>query len=64
MRFATEARSKKLGTALHMISSGSVLERSIVGEGRRFFDFFPLRFGFFAFILAMRIAIDSRSYLQ
>jgi hypothetical protein len=47
-----------------MISSGSILERSIVGEGGCFFDFFPHRFGFFGFILAMTTLIDSRNYFS
>jgi hypothetical protein len=64
MNVATELRSKKPSTVLRMISSGSILERSIVGEGGRFFDFFPRRFDFFGFILAMTILIDSRNYLS
>jgi hypothetical protein len=64
MNLATEARSKKSSTALRMRSSGSILERSIVGKGGDFFDFFPRRFGFFGFTIAMTIVIDSRNYLS
>jgi hypothetical protein len=59
MKLATEARSKKPSTALHMRSSGSILERSIVGEegGGFSFDLFPRRL--LVLIVVMMIVIDS-----
>jgi hypothetical protein len=51
---------QKPSTALRMRSFGSILERSIVGEGGCFFDFFPRRF---VFILAMMMVIDSEIFL-
>jgi hypothetical protein len=56
MKLATDARSKKPSTALRMRSCGSILERSIVGEGGFFFDFFPRCL---LLVLTMMVVIDS-----
>jgi hypothetical protein len=58
MKLATEALSKKSRTPLRMSmrSLGSILERSIVGEGSCFFEFFPLALGC---VLAMMTVIPG-----
>jgi hypothetical protein len=61
MKLATEARSKKLSTALRTRSSESIMERSIAGEGGFFFDFVPRRL---VLILAMLMGIDFCRYLR
>jgi hypothetical protein len=43
MKLAMEDLPRKPSTALRIRSFGSIMERSIVGEGGFFFDFFPRR---------------------
>jgi hypothetical protein len=44
MKLETEDLSRKSSTPLRTRSLGSILERSIVGEGGCFFDLFPVAF--------------------